>query len=87
VVGQARRWAERIVTGPSQSAPVRLDNLYEIAFSRPPTLEEARACLAFLDRQMQAGHAGQGYDTERQTLAWTALCHVLVNMKEFIFID
>ncbi|HEX3446758.1 MAG TPA: PSD1 and planctomycete cytochrome C domain-containing protein, partial [Isosphaeraceae bacterium] len=87
VVGQARLWAERIVAGPSQSAPVRLDNLYEIAFSRPPTLDEARACLEFLDRQMQAGHAGQGYDTQRQALAWTALCHVLVNMKEFIFID
>ncbi|HEX3451574.1 MAG TPA: hypothetical protein VHS97_25195, partial [Isosphaeraceae bacterium] len=84
---QARLWAERIMTGPSQSDPERLDSLYEIAFSRAPTLEEARACLAFLDRQMQAGHARQGYDTQRQTLAWTALCHVLFNMKEFIFID
>jgi len=87
VVSQARLWAERIAAGPSRSASSRLDELYEIAFSRQPTNDEARACLAFLDRQMQAGQMRQGHDQERQVLAWADLCHILINMKEFIFID
>ena len=40
--------------------------------SRPPNASRARRT---------------GVRYERQVLAWTDLCHVLVNMKEFIFID
>ncbi len=46
-----------------------------IAFGRPATEQEALASLAFLDGQDQA------------VAAWTDLCHVVINMKEFIFVD
>ena len=49
VVAQARLWAQRVMDDPAQSARARLDQLYETAFGRPPTDQEARACLAFLD--------------------------------------
>ena len=75
VAGQARLWAERVLAGPGRSARARLDALYMTAFSRPPTEQEAFASLAFLDGQDQA------------VLAWADLCHVLINMKEFIFVD
>jgi len=75
VVGQARLWAERVVAGPGRSARARLDTLYMIAFGRPPTEQEALASLAFLDGQDQT------------LLAWADLCHVLINIKEFIFVD
>ena len=45
------------------------------AFGRPPTDDEARAGLGYLDGQDQS------------VAAWADLCHVLINVKEFIFID
>jgi hypothetical protein len=70
VIEQARRWAGRIADAPAGGDRERLERCYILAFGRPPTDEEARACLAFV------AHSG-----------WADLCHVLVNMKEFIFID
>ena len=75
VAGQARLWASRVLAAPGQSARERLDRLYLTAFGRPPTEAEARASLEFLEGQ------------ERSAPAWADLCHVLINMKEFIFVD
>jgi hypothetical protein len=75
IAEQARLWAQRILASPTQTARERLDMLYTIAFCRPATQQEAVASLAFLDGQ------------ERDAQAWADLCHVLINMKEFIFVD
>jgi hypothetical protein len=83
VVGQARLWARRVMAGPGRSDHARLDALYLAAFGRPPTDQEVSSCLAFLDSQIQAGR----HDQEPEVLAWADLCHVLINMKEFIFVD
>jgi Protein of unknown function (DUF1553) len=87
VVSQARLWAECITAETGRDARSRLNDLFETAFSRRPTDQEARACLTFLDRQMQATPRRSGNDQEAQVLAWADLCHVLINMKEFIFIE
>jgi mono/diheme cytochrome c family protein len=87
VVSQARMWAECITAETGRDARSRLNDLFETAFSRPPTDQEARACLAFLERQMHATPRTSGNDQEAQVLAWADLCHVLINMKEFIFIE
>ena len=57
VVSQARLWAEGVSAETGRDARTRLDDLFETAFSRSPTDLEVRACLAFLDRQMQARQA------------------------------
>jgi len=89
VAGQARLWAEGSLAGPAQSDRDRFDRLYLAAFGRLPSEPEARACLAFL-----AGHPrahGDGGDPsssrEARVRAWADLCHVLINMKEFIFVE
>jgi len=87
VVGQARLWVERVTGGPPQSSRARLDKLFETAFGRAATDQEAHACLAFLEFQRPARHDGKCQDVEAEVLAWTDLCHVLINMKEFIFVD
>ena len=87
VVGQARLWVKRVMNVPLQSARARLDDLFETAFGRPPTDQEARLCLAFVDIQRHARTDGKSSDGEAEVLAWTDLCHVLINMKEFIFVD
>jgi hypothetical protein len=78
VVLQARLWAEGVLAVPGRSDRQRLEDLFVTAFGRPPTSREARDCSAFLD----ASH-----DQARRLLAWADLCHVLINMKEFLFIE
>jgi hypothetical protein len=87
VVGQAQLWVERVMNGSQQSACARLDDLFETAFGRLPTDHDARACLAFVDAQRQARRDGKSQDAEAEVLAWSDLCHVLINMKQFIFVD
>jgi hypothetical protein len=55
--------------------------MYLTAFGRAPDAGELSAALAFLTSQnKQAGGA-------ENLRAWSDLCHVLMNVKEFIFID
>jgi hypothetical protein len=82
VVQQAGRWAERTVAEPGKSPGQRVEALYQSAFARPPSETELRDALQFVERQ--AGRYGEGPDGPR---AWADLCHVLINVKEFIFID
>lgn len=86
VLEQARRWAERSLAVPGRSDEARVTALYEAAFSRPPSPEELQDAIAFLESQS----ARLGIpDSQRRTAlpAWTDLCHVLFNLKEFVFIE
>jgi len=70
----AKRWADRELTAPDAG---RVDRLYVTAFGRPPTGKERAAALAFV--------SSAGAPDERRD-AWTDLCHVLFNVKEFVFV-
>jgi hypothetical protein len=59
-----------------------VDALYRAAFARPPTADESRDALHFLEQQAKRYEGGS--DDPR---AWADLCHVLINVKEFIFIE
>jgi hypothetical protein len=74
VLDQSRRWAARLLARPEASPESRLTHAYLSAFGRPPTDHERAEALAFID-----GRAGD-------PVAWAELCHVLMNVKEFIFI-
>lgn len=50
----------------------RIERLYRQAFARPPS-----------DREL---HAAQSFVEQNPTDGWAALAHVLVNVKEFIFL-
>jgi mono/diheme cytochrome c family protein len=82
VVQQAGRWAERALAEPGKRPGQRVEALYQAAFARPPSEAELCDALQFVERQ--AGRYGAGPDDAR---AWADLCHVLINVKEFIFID
>src|SRR5262249_56342102 len=63
---------------PDQMDRLRLDELFLTAFGRPPSDHEARRCLDFLAKDSSSADC---------RLAWADLCHVLINTKEFLFID
>jgi hypothetical protein len=82
VAEQAVRWAEQALTDTSLSAEARVQLLYQTALARPASDSEVEEAIAFLSEQSQRyGKSGDN------TQPWTDLCHVLLNTKEFIFID
>jgi hypothetical protein len=70
---QAGLWAKRVMAE-KESNDERVRGMYLDAFARPPTEAELRACQAYL---------GATPDQRR----WTDLAHVLVNTKEFYFVN
>ena len=91
VVAQARLWAERALRNPGRSDRDRIHDLFATAFGRAPSIDETQACLGFLatttpvDRP--APQSSRGSISPRDLDAWAGLCHVLINMKEFLFIE
>jgi hypothetical protein len=86
VLQQAKRWAERELSAGEMTDRQRIERMYEEAFARAPTDQEADAAQAFL--RQQAGPAGQSESGQtRDPAAWTDLAHVLMNVKEFIFLN
>jgi hypothetical protein len=81
VIQTAQRWADRLLSGPAESDRDRIVRLFETAFSRPPTDDEARRCLGFLESRSGTVH------DRAEPAGWADLCHVLINVKEFIYID
>ena len=64
----------------------RIDRLYADAYARPATPEEQAEAVAFL----KAEAAALGLDEKLWTTderPWADLCHVLVNVKEFLFVN
>jgi hypothetical protein len=82
IAQQAERWAQRVLAEPDLSPPQRIERMYLSAFARPPDDDETAAALAFLSEQSQR-YGGQKNDSR----AWSDLAHVLLNVKEFIFIE
>jgi hypothetical protein len=79
---QAEVWARHVLAAPASSPEERIRALYETAFARPAHDNELREAADFLNRQSVSSG-----NTAAEVQAWTSLCHVLMNVKEFIFID
>ena len=81
VIEQCRFWATHATAGEKYSPEDRITRLYLTAYNRPPSLEEVNEASSFLAEQAKS--YGAGTDDVRP---WADLCHVLVNVKEFVFI-
>ena len=84
VIDQARVLARRILTDVPDDTDARVRRLYELCFSRQPTASEMQDAAAFL--QGQAAALGGNVDWQRDERVWADFCHVLFNVKEFVFI-
>ena len=79
---QVRLCAERLLAQEGKSDAELVEELYVKVFSRPPTVWEREAALSFF-----RGQEGSDDDREARVRAWSDLCHTLVNVKEFIFLN
>jgi hypothetical protein len=81
VIEQARIWATRAKSDSAKAPAQIVTGLYETAFSRQPTEKEMADALAFVQAQ------GREYGQADSPQAWADLCHVLLNVKEFVFVN
>jgi hypothetical protein len=78
---QAEVWAKKTLALPNLTPAQRIETLYVEAYGRSVTPAESADALAFLAEQDRA------YGMAGDTRSWTDLCHVLFNVKEFIFLE
>lgn len=77
---QAKNWAQRMVDS-TLSAEDRINQLHLVAFSRPATDEEFTWAHSVLETMAEA------YGTSPESAeAWSDLCHLMFNRKEFIYL-
>jgi hypothetical protein len=79
VVEQSKLWAKRIL---AVDEPDRIRTAYETAFGRHPSPGDLKVAHAFLEAQAKSYG-----ETEPGEKAWTDFCHVLFNVKAFVFIN
>src|SRR5262249_52773411 len=81
VIRLAGLWAENVLTRPLATDRERIDDVFEAAFGRRPDPGGASDCRSFL----RSRPTGEGAVSPRE--AWSELCHILINVKEFIYIN
>ncbi len=80
VVQQTAKWAETVCATTKDPA-VRIQHLYREAFCRAATDVEVQAAQVFLAEQARE------YGSTDDPRCWNDLAHVLVNVKEFVFLE
>jgi hypothetical protein len=81
VIQQAQLWSKQVLREPNRTPVERITMMYVVAFGRPPTDGELKDAQDFLAEQ------GKEYGKADDPRAWADLCHVLFNVKEFIFVN
>ncbi len=86
VSSQAARWAQRILAIGKLNLEERINLMYRDAFAREARSEEISQGLAFMKAQA-AEYALERDDWEHSEQVWRDYAHVLINTKEFIFLQ
>ncbi|MGF1579604.1 MAG: PSD1 and planctomycete cytochrome C domain-containing protein [Gemmataceae bacterium] len=81
VIQQAELLAKRLLDEKSATTTQRIEKMYLLAFGRPPSQLERERVERFLTNQ------GKQYGNVNDLRAWQNLCHVVVNLKEFIYVQ
>ena len=86
VIQQAELWAKNVLAEKELSPEQRIARMYLAAFARPPRDAEILAGMKFL--QTQSESLGLPLDPRKNDpRVWTDYAHVLMNLKEFVFLN
>ena len=83
---QAKLWAERVLAEKGLTPEQRVKRMYESAFARPPSETEVAEALAFIEGHGEALGI-PAPERAADVRVWADLAHVLMNVKEFIFLN
>ena len=85
VILQAERWADALLQEARTDAD-RIGLVYLNGMARQPSSDEVTMAGEFLTQQ-RAEYASAGWDSSKiERQAWSDLCHVVLNLKEFLFV-
>jgi hypothetical protein len=76
---QSHKLAQRIYQETGDNRSGAIDRLYRLTLSRSPTTEESKVMNAFFEKRMR------GKPDIHDALA--DLCHAILNINEFIYVD
>ena len=82
---QAALWAAWLLEEEERDVEARLRDAYLSAYLRLPTPDEKEAAKGFLEEQ-RLRYAKLAEESSEKR-AWTDLCHTLMNVKEFFFVN
>ncbi|MEC9091305.1 MAG: PSD1 and planctomycete cytochrome C domain-containing protein [Planctomycetota bacterium] len=85
VVGQAEVWSKKLIAT-TPDIDERIQRMYLQAFARPPRPAELESAREFLELQRKERQIEPG-DVVQNVELWKDLCHVLLNVKEFIYLQ
>ena len=80
VIEQAKTWADLSLKEAAGNDRDRISRMYEKAIGKPPTKSQLNTLKSFLDQQA----AEYGKVDQR---AWSDLAHVIINLKDFIYLN
>ncbi|MEL7500154.1 MAG: PSD1 and planctomycete cytochrome C domain-containing protein [Planctomycetota bacterium] len=85
VASQAELWAKQLVSS-ERTTPQRIELAFQTAFARPPSEAETKDAIAFLKLQLVELNIDKS-ELSTNVQVWKDFCHVLFNVKEFIYIQ
>ncbi len=89
--GEARFLAERAARDSGGDRGRQVERAYRLALVRPPSEEDRKEALRFLDgqarRRLPPGEADARARAEAERMALVDFCHVLFNSNEFVYLD
>ena len=85
VVEQSEHWAKQLILA-DQSNQARIVSIFETALGRSPTDQETKDIKDFLVRQATERKISESEVSSNEEI-WQDVCHIVFNMKEFIFIQ
>ena len=77
--------ARRVAQEAGGDLDARIDRAWWLALSRAPAAEERAAAASHMARQRERYAVQDAATADARSLA--SLCHVLINLNEFIYVD
>lgn len=88
VHAQSQQFALRVTREAPADASARVDLAWRLALGRGPSASEQALALEHLQRQQTRFAARADVDaSQAEPLALASLCHVLLNLNEFLYVD
>jgi hypothetical protein len=88
VVSQlSRAWALRVLQGTSPDDGARVQAIYEQAYSRLATANEAARVVHFIEKYQAMETARQTPAEEARLRAWQSLCRAVLSANEFVYLE
>ena len=87
VLSQSRSLAEGFLSRSDLTTSNRIRELYELAYSRPPSEAEVTRATTYLER-LRAAMSQSGVATiDIEPKAWTSLCRAVLAANEFVYVE